>query len=268
MKIKKTMVLIISTLFLLLPVIVEAKSVETYNNYDVYSVSSEVKSFSEHRLSGEGEHVGDNVCEETNVINALRVVGYCLFIAKIVIPFIIIGFGIFDLAKAVTGGDSDKVTKGVKTIGVRVLIGILVFALPSIINIILDVAVNLSDGETGYSMCQTCVLDPWACENGEPSDLYDPDDIFDDETGNITTTGFIEKETSSTHNAGSNATTTSRSTEFVDKSTSSTHDAGDKGTTTPRPTQKVEKQTSSTHTAGSNATTNKPTTKIFIQVED
>lgn len=261
MKLKNCIVLFISVLFLLIPTFVEAKSLNGTVTSDSSLVGYVVS------LAGDSEHVGDNFCQEPNVINALRVVGYFIFIGKIVIPFIIIGFGIIDLAKAVTGGDSDKVTKGVKTIGIRVLIGILVFALPSIINVILDVGTNLNDGDTGYGTCQTCLLDPWACENGEPTEEYDPNDIFSDETG-VTTTSFVNQQTSSTHNAGNAGTTTPKSTDFVEQKTSSTHNAGEAGTTTSRVTSFVNQQTSSTHNAGDKGTTKKTTKKIFIQVED
>ena len=134
MKFKRVIVLFISVLSILVPNIVEAKSMDSYAMMDTSIIGYTVQ-----LTEAKEEHIGDNVCQEPNVINALRVIGYVIFIGKIVIPFIIIGFGIFDLAKAVTAGDSDKVTKGVKTIGVRVLIGILVFALPSIIDVILNI---------------------------------------------------------------------------------------------------------------------------------
>ncbi|MBO5475884.1 MAG: hypothetical protein J5982_05250 [Bacilli bacterium] len=230
MKFKRFIVLFISILSILVPNIVEAKSMDSYAMIDTSIIGYTVQ-----LAETEEEHIGDNVCQEPNVINALRVIGYFIFIGKIVIPFIIIGFGIFDLAKAVTGGDSDKVTKGVKIIGVRVLIGILVFALPSIINVILNISTNLNDEETGYSMCQTCLLDPWACENGEPEENYDSNDIFSDEN-TVRTTDFVEQQTSATHNAGVNGTTTSRATSFVSQQTSSTHNAGENGTTKKSPT--------------------------------
>ena len=270
MKLTKVMTLIIGVLFVMLPVLVEAKSINSYDYYDTSLIGYATK----HSGGGSGttenekeEHVGDNICQEPNVINALRVVGYFIFIGKIIVPFIIIGYGIFDLSKAVTGGDSDKVAKGVKTIGIRVLIGILIFAVPSIINVILDISNNLKEEETGYSMCQTCLLDPWACENGEPVETYDPNDIFSDKTG-VTTTEFVEQKTSSTHTAGSNGTTAKTSaTSAVVKGTSSTHTAGTNGTTTARTTSDVAKVTSA-HTAGANATTTKKSTKVFIQVEE
>ncbi len=258
MKLKRVMALFISVLFLLLPTIAEAKTIDSYLTYDTVGYTVQL-------VEAEKEHVGDNVCQEPNVINALRVVGYFIFIGKIVIPFIIIGFGVFDLAKAVTGGDNDKVTKGVKTIGIRVLIGILVFALPSIINVILDIGTNINDEETGYSMCQTCLLDPWSCENGEPTDTYDPGDIFDDENI-VSSTEFVDKQTSSTHDAGENGTTTARSTEFVEQNPSSTH-ANYSGTIPTRSTDHITQNPTSTH-APYNGTTSPNTSKIFIQVED
>lgn len=208
MKFKRVIVLFISVLSILAPNIVEAKSMDSYAMMDTSIIGYTVQ-----LTDAKEEHIGDNVCQEPNVINALRVIGYVIFIGKIVIPFIIIGFGIFDLAKAVTAGDSDKVTKGVKTIGVRVLIGILVFALPSIINVILNISTNLNDEETGYSLCQTCLLDPWACENGEPEDIYDPNDIFSDDN-TVKSTDFVSKQTNSTHNAGENGTTKQSTTKI------------------------------------------------------
>ncbi len=214
MKIQKTLMIILGIMVLFMPIMASAKCED-------YSASECPKNSC--KVDGEScvnAYVGEGFCQETNVINALRVVGYFLFIAKIIIPFIIVGFGIFDLAKAVMGGEADKLTKQLKTLGIRVVIGILVFALPAIVDAILDGVNDLREDESGYSICQTCLLDPFACENGEPTDIYDSGDIFVKPSGTIgptdgTTSVHTTIEATTSEHSTAEATTSSRTTKHV-----------------------------------------------------
>lgn len=167
MKIKKTLMLILSVMILFMPIIASAKCED-------YSASN----CPENSCKVEGDscvetYIGDGFCEETNVKNALKSVGYFILIAKLIIPFLIVGFGIFDLVKAVTAGEpSDKINKQLKTLGIRVMIGMLVFALPTIVDAILNGVNGLSGEESDYSKCQTCLLKPFDCVDPVYPQLY------------------------------------------------------------------------------------------------
>ena len=63
-----------------------------------------------------------------------------LDIVKIVIPIILIGFGIFDFAKAVFAGTEENMKKAQQDFIKRLGIAILIFFVPTIVNIILNIA--------------------------------------------------------------------------------------------------------------------------------
>lgn len=128
-------------------------------------------------------HIGDNFCSQPEIINAMRVLGYFIFIAKIFVPLIIIGFSVFDMFHAVTGGDEKSLKDSAKKLGIRVLIGITIFLVPTILNVVLTAIDQYNDILSDAYICQTCLLKPQECESGVPSDTNPFDtDVFN--TGN------------------------------------------------------------------------------------
>lgn len=131
------------------------------------------------------EHIGDNFCSQPEVMNSMRVLGYFIFIAKIFVPLIIIGFSVFDMYHAVLGGDDKSLSASAKKLGIRILIGIAIFLIPSILNTILMATDKYGDIKSDSYVCQTCLLRPQECENGVPSnsdDLFDGDIFVPSET--------------------------------------------------------------------------------------
>lgn len=109
----------------------------------------------------EGGHIGDNVCAEENVMKALRLVGYLLLIARLMVPIIIIIMGTLDLYKSVTGGSSESMIKQGKSLLIKVMIGVLIFVFPSFLNWLV---LALTSNDNGNAQCVTCVLEPTKCE--------------------------------------------------------------------------------------------------------
>ena len=89
-------------------------------------------------------------------------VGKILSIFKIVIPLLVIIFGMIDLGKAVVGSKDDEIKKAAKSLGMRVLAGIVIFFVPTIVGFAFSLADGFnSDGD--YSVCQTCITNPDGC---------------------------------------------------------------------------------------------------------
>lgn len=63
-----------------------------------------------------------------------------LIYPKIIVPIIVIGLGILDLAKAVIASKEDEMKKAQKTFITRIMIGITIFFVPTIMNIIMYLA--------------------------------------------------------------------------------------------------------------------------------
>ena len=101
-------------------------------------------------------------CNDGKVARTFKFIGLMFFVAKILVPAIIIIVGIVDLVKVITSGKEEEMKKHVKNLGIRVIIGVLIFLLPSIINAIYGVASDLvSDGGTSaFDNCEACLMTP------------------------------------------------------------------------------------------------------------
>ena len=106
--------------------------------------------------------VGEGFCGETSVQRVLVLVGYLLVIVKIAVPLILIVIGTIDLMQAVTGKDDKSLTKSLKTLLLRVLLGVLIFFIPTIVNVVFDLIYETS-GSTENTQCINCLLEPSEC---------------------------------------------------------------------------------------------------------
>ena len=104
----------------------------------------------------------DNFCGEPTVSRVLKFIGLIIFIAKILVPAIIIIMGFVTLFKIMTSGKEDEAKKQVRIIVRNIIIGVLIFLLPSLINLVFDIADDIiSPGETSdFANCVNCLTDP------------------------------------------------------------------------------------------------------------
>ena len=87
-----------------------------------------------------------NFCTKTKPIWVL--VGRILGIFKIVIPLLVIIFGMIDLGKAVVASKDDEIKKAAKSLLFRALAGILIFFIPTIVGFCFTLADGFnSDGD-------------------------------------------------------------------------------------------------------------------------
>ncbi len=98
------------------------------------------------------------------VLTVFRAFGYMLFIAKLLIPLILIILGSIDLAKAVLNSNEKPNKEVLMTFGKRLFAALIVFIIPTI----LDFGLSLVDGtldamensKTNVSYCTKCLFDP------------------------------------------------------------------------------------------------------------
>lgn len=108
-------------------------------------------------------YVGENICGDTNILKALRFVGYLLALARLFVPLLIIGFGIFDIYKTVIAGTMDSFSKQLKSFGMRLIIGILIFFVPTICGVVLNQLEGFNVISSEYKSCEKCLLSPFKC---------------------------------------------------------------------------------------------------------
>ena len=103
-----------------------------------------------------------NFCTTPTVARTFKFLGLLFYIAKILVPGIIIVMGFVNLFKIMTSGKLDDAKKYAKSIIIRIFVGIAIFLLPGIINTIYDAAKGIigSGGTGGFDNCASCLLNP------------------------------------------------------------------------------------------------------------
>ena len=106
-------------------------------------------------------------CTKPKVARILKGVGILIVIAKILVPAIIILMGFVNLFKIITAGKEDEARKYAKSIITKVIIGVIIFLLPGLINFVFDIANNIiasnNDYQSEFTNCEKCILDISEC---------------------------------------------------------------------------------------------------------
>lgn len=113
--------------------------------------------------------VTGSICNDPNALKSMRFIGYLLFVAKLLIPILLIIFGSIDYGKAVISSDADAVKKATNTFMMRVIAGVAIFFLPTVINFVFKGLLKV-DTFTQYNNCRMCIFNPNKCEIQETED--------------------------------------------------------------------------------------------------
>ena len=99
----------------------------------------------------------------TGLKSSLRIVGEVINLIKIIVPLIIIGLASADLFKVLMNGKDDGIFKALKTVGTRVILGVFIFFVPSILEFGFSLVDSWTNYETSYKECVSCVLNVKEC---------------------------------------------------------------------------------------------------------
>lgn len=109
------------------------------------------------------QQVGANFCSEPDVLKVIRLFGYILLGAKILIPFILIIMGTMDYYKAVISSDEKILSSQTKVLGQRIFMGIIIFFIPNILNATLNLIGSWQDVKPEFLKCSNCLFEPGSC---------------------------------------------------------------------------------------------------------
>lgn len=101
-------------------------------------------------------------CERSEVLKVMRVLGYVIYVAKIVVPLLLIIFGSLDFGKAVISSDDRAIKEAGGTLVRRFIAAIIVFLLPTILNLLLDLVYDIESVKENpdFKKCTECIFNP------------------------------------------------------------------------------------------------------------
>lgn len=105
-----------------------------------------------------------NICKYKSTKKVMRFIGYILYIIKIAVPIVLLYSGIMAFAKALLDGESDSLGKSAKSFGIRMLIAIIIFFIPTIVDTLFTL---VEKDESGFTKCRTCIFKPNSCKVNE-----------------------------------------------------------------------------------------------------
>ncbi|MCI8467069.1 MAG: hypothetical protein HFI08_02605 [Bacilli bacterium] len=95
-----------------------------------------------------------------NSANIWQTVGYILMVFKIVIPILLIIFGMIDLGKAVIASKDDEIKKATKSLMFRAISAVIIFFIPTLVGVIMGIVGNFSSVRDDFNVCKACISDP------------------------------------------------------------------------------------------------------------
>lgn len=97
-----------------------------------------------------------------------QAVGYILLVFKIVIPILLIVFGMIDLGKAVVGSKEDDIKKATQSLMFRAIAAIVIFFIPTLVAVIMTIASGFNeDAKADFDVCKNCIVQPGKkCDTG------------------------------------------------------------------------------------------------------
>ena len=99
-------------------------------------------------------------------VRAFKVIGYIVTTIKIIAPLCIIILASIDFFRAIMSNDEKAISVSTKSFIRRLIAGIVIFLIPTIVYALLDV-LSSSIGDTEfneYITCTKCVFDPSGCD--------------------------------------------------------------------------------------------------------
>ncbi len=97
-------------------------------------------------------------CRKTATI--WQTVGYVLMVLKILVPVILIIWGTIGLAQAMISGEDKAVSKQAGSLIKKLVIGIVIFFIPTIVNALFSLMGTFLPFKSDYNNCLNCITSP------------------------------------------------------------------------------------------------------------
>lgn len=106
-----------------------------------------------------------NFCSST--ANIWKILGYVVLVIKIVIPLLLIIFGMTDLGKAVVSSDDGAIKSATNSLIKRFIAAIAIFFVPTLVSAVFNLIGIFGEQEADYNVCVQCVTDVGNCQDSK-----------------------------------------------------------------------------------------------------
>ena len=100
-------------------------------------------------------------CDYAGVRRTFKIMGIILTLVKIIVPIFLMITGMVTMFKAVTSGKEDDLKDSFKILVKKVIAGLIVFVLPTLLDFAFDSLLGYDD--SGFAQCSNCLLDTGSC---------------------------------------------------------------------------------------------------------
>ena len=127
---------------------------------------SSIEEVEEETTNVNGDGIDSNflkICdknENPEILAVFRLAGILLMIVKIVVPLLLILFGMIDLSKAVIDSKDDAIKTNAIKFGKRIVIGLIIFFVPYIVGALFTILTDYSSFIKEFEPCMNCILNP------------------------------------------------------------------------------------------------------------
>lgn len=91
-----------------------------------------------------------------------QIVGKILFVFKIVIPLLLIIFGMIDLGKAVISSEEKAIKEATTSIIRRLIAAVVIFFVPTIVGAVFGLIGEFNEEQKDdYTICKNCLVHPY-----------------------------------------------------------------------------------------------------------
>ncbi len=137
---------------------------------DIYYYNSEKESQTSTSTEGGQENSGNtNISIDSSeycgkLKEPLKFIGNIVLVFKIVIPLIIIAYGMIDFFRVMVGSKDDEIKKATRLLIFRAIAGVVIFLIPTVISFIFSLIDSWASIEGEFNACQKCVLNVKECK--------------------------------------------------------------------------------------------------------
>lgn len=98
--------------------------------------------------------LSDNICVTLEPI--MTIIGYVIFAIKVIVPVILVLFGMIDLTKAIMEKDESNIKKAQSLLIKRIIYGVAVYLVVTIVSLIMNLIVS---DDSSWKSCVKCAFD-------------------------------------------------------------------------------------------------------------